>query len=138
MGKGLCDGDFSLLPMLLVSSVKNQSKLPKILLVGGQCLERVMGYSRKYPHPPLWTTLNWVPKNFRISKKDSSGLCRIPNPACSNSWGIPEFCNILNDFPGIPVKRHKILGKFMEFQSGSPSIYFRISIIVHRVCVDIF
>ena len=26
----------------LVSSVKNQSKLPKSLLVGGQCLERVM------------------------------------------------------------------------------------------------
>ena len=36
-----------------------------------------LGYSRKYPHP-LWTTLNWVPKNFRISKKDSSCLSRIP------------------------------------------------------------
>ena len=33
---------------------------------------------------PLWTTLNWLPKNFRISKKDSNSLCRIPNPADSN------------------------------------------------------
>ena len=28
--------------MPVVSSVKNQSKLPKSLLVGGQCLDRVM------------------------------------------------------------------------------------------------
>ena len=42
MGKRLCNGDFSFLPMLLVSSVKDQSKLPKSLLVGGQCLDRVM------------------------------------------------------------------------------------------------
>ena len=26
-------------------------------------------------------TLNWVPKTLRISEKDSSSLCRIPNPA---------------------------------------------------------
>ena len=31
-------------------------------------------------HTPLWTTLNWVPKNFRISKKNSSSLRMIPNP----------------------------------------------------------
>ena len=42
MGKRLCNGDFSFLPMLLISSIKNQSKLPKSLLVGGQCLDRVM------------------------------------------------------------------------------------------------
>ena len=42
MGKRLCNGDFSFLPMLLVSSVKDQSKLPKSLLVGSQCLDRVM------------------------------------------------------------------------------------------------
>ena len=83
---------------------------------------------------PLWTTLNWVPENFRISKKDSSSLCRIPNPADSKSWGIPEFCKILNGFAGIPVKIHKILGKFMEFQSRSPSIYCRICNVVHGVC----
>ena len=39
MGKRLCNGDSS---MTLVSSVKDQSKLPKSLLVGGQCLDRVM------------------------------------------------------------------------------------------------
>ena len=38
----LCNSDFSFLPTLLVSSVKDQSKLSKILLVGGQCLDRVM------------------------------------------------------------------------------------------------
>ena len=42
MGKKLYNGDFSFLPMTLVSSVKDQSKLPKSLLVGGQCLNRVM------------------------------------------------------------------------------------------------
>ena len=44
----------------------------------------VLGYSRKYPHP-LWTTLNWVTKNFRISKKDNCSFCRIPEPADSKS-----------------------------------------------------
>ena len=57
-----------------------------------------------------WTTLNWVPKNFRICKKDSSSLCRIPNPADSKYLGIPEFCKTLNEFPGIPVKIPKIWG----------------------------
>ena len=51
-----------------------------------------MGYSIKYPSPPLWTTLNWVPKNFRISKKDNSSFSRIPNLADSKSWGMPQFC----------------------------------------------
>ena len=36
-------------------------------------------------HTPLWTTLNWVPKNFRISKKNSCSFCRIPEPANSKS-----------------------------------------------------
>ena len=97
-----------------------------------------MGYSRKYPQPPLWTTLNWVLKNFRISKNDSSSFCRIPNLAGCKSWGIPEFCNTLNGFRGNPVKVHKILGKFMKFQSCSPSIFCRISNVVHWGCVDIF
>ena len=42
MGKRLWNGDLSFLPMRLVLSVKNQSKLPKSLLVGDQCLDRVM------------------------------------------------------------------------------------------------
>ena len=40
--KKLCNGDFSSLSMPLVSSVEDQSKLPKDLLVGGQCLDRVV------------------------------------------------------------------------------------------------
>ena len=42
MEKRLCNGDFSFLAMPLVSSVKDQSKLPKSLFVGGQRLDRVM------------------------------------------------------------------------------------------------
>ena len=38
----LCNGNYSFLPMPLISSIKNQSKLPKSLLVGGQCQDRVM------------------------------------------------------------------------------------------------
>ena len=40
--KKMCNGEFSFLPMPLVSSMKYQSKLPKILLVHGQCLDRVI------------------------------------------------------------------------------------------------
>ena len=42
MAKRLCDSHFSFLPMRLVSSIKDQSKLPKSLLVGGQHLDRVI------------------------------------------------------------------------------------------------
>ena len=41
-GGRLCNGDVSFFPMLLVLSVKNQSKPPKRLLAGGQCLDKVM------------------------------------------------------------------------------------------------
>ena len=75
------------------------------------------GLFQKISTTPLWTTLNWVPKTFRISKNDSSSFCRIPNLSDSKSLGIPEFCNILNGFRGIPVKIHKILGKFMDLKS---------------------
>ena len=42
MGEMLCNGDFSSLPLPLASRVKDQSKQPKLLLVGGQYLDRVM------------------------------------------------------------------------------------------------
>ena len=42
MGKRLCNRHFSFLAMLLVSSVKDQSKIPKSLLADGQCWDRVM------------------------------------------------------------------------------------------------
>ena len=106
-------------------------------------MAKILGCSRKYPPPWSRTTLNWVPRNFRISKKGSSSLRRIPNLADSKSLGIPEFCKVLNGFAGITIKIHKILGKFVEFQSDSPSIYYRISNVVHwggggRGGLDIF
>ena len=70
--------------------------------------------------------------------KNSSSLCKIPNHGDSNSWGISEFCKILNGFPGIAVKIHKILGKFMEFQSGTPSIFTEFPMASMEVYVDIF
>ena len=42
MGKRLCNDNLSFLPIPLVSSVKDQSRLPKTLLVGFQCLGRLM------------------------------------------------------------------------------------------------
>ena len=47
-GERLCNSDFSFLPMPLVSSVKDQPKLSKSLLVGGQCLDRVMFFSKSF------------------------------------------------------------------------------------------
>ena len=43
----------------------------------------------------IYAQLNWIPKNFRVSKKVNSSFCRIPNLADSKSWGIPEFCKTL-------------------------------------------
>ena len=88
----------------------------------------MIGLLRKISTTLLWMTLNWVPKNFRISKKDSSSLCRILNPADSESWGIPKFCKTLNSFSGILVKIHKILG---NSSNSSLSIYYRISNVFH-------
>ena len=93
------------------------------------CYQNAMGYSRKYPPPPYGR--HWVPRNFSISKRISSSLWRIPNPADSKSLGILEFCKVLNGFAGIPIKIHKIAGKFVEFQSVLPSIYYRISNVIH-------
>ena len=42
MGETVCNGDFSFLPLPLVFSIKDQSKLPKSLLVGGRGMDRVM------------------------------------------------------------------------------------------------
>ena len=61
-----------------------------------------------------------------------SGLFqKISTHPCGPHWTeypkMSEFWKILSGFSGIPVKIDKIWGKFMEFQSGSPSIYYRIS-----------
>ena len=106
---------------------------------GDHCYFRIRNrLFQKVSTAPLWTTLNWVLKNFRISKNDSSRFRRILNLADSKYWGIPEFCKTFDDFHGIPVKIHKILVKFMDFQSSLLSIFYRISNVVHRGCVDIF
>ena len=47
MGKRLCNRDFPFLPMRLVLSIKDQSKLPKSLLVGVQCFDRVVMFCLK-------------------------------------------------------------------------------------------
>ena len=88
-----------------------------------------MGYSRKFPPPP--------PPNgrHRIGHLNITGFPRItvavsaviPNLADSRSWGNSRIFKTFNGFCGIPVKIHKILGKFMDFQSCSPSIFYRIS-----------
>ena len=49
-----------------------------------------------------------------------------------------QILQYLNGFRGIPVKVHKSLVKFMDFQSCSPSIFYGISSVVHEVCVWIF
>ena len=68
-----------------------------------------MDYSRKYPPPPpphththTWTTLNWVPKKFRISKNHKCSFFKIPKTADSN---LEEFQNFA---------RHWVV--FLEFQ----------------------
>ena len=48
MGKTFCNSDFLFLPMPLVSGIKDQSKLPKSLLVGGHGLDRVMSCLRPF------------------------------------------------------------------------------------------
>ena len=49
-----------------------------------------------------------------------------------------NFAKNLNGFPGIPVKIYKLLGEFVDFQSYSLSISYKISNVVHRGGVSIF
>ena len=103
--------------------------------------EKIVGIQWAIPEistPPLWTTLNWVPKIPGFPRRTVAVYAGFQTLLDSKSWGIPEFCKILNGFAGIPIKIHKMLGKYMEFQSGSLSIYYRISNVVHGGCVDIF
>ena len=48
MGERLCNCNFSFLHVPPVSSIKDQSKLPKGLLEGGQCLDIVMLYLKPF------------------------------------------------------------------------------------------
>ena len=55
-------------------------------------------------HPPMDHTELGTQK-FQDFQKI---LCGIPNPGDSSFWGIPKFSKILNGFPGISAKIHKI------------------------------
>ena len=66
-----------------------------------------LGYPRKCSPP---SAMDDTFRIFRISKKNNSSFCRIPNPAHSKSCGIPEVCETLNGFPGIQVKFRKFVG----------------------------
>ena len=73
-----------------------------------------------------WQT-NKIESDWSNSPRHSSSR-QFPSPSSdSKSYGIPGFCKSLNGFRGIQVKIHKIWGKFMDFQSCSTSIFYRIS-----------
>ena len=59
---------------------------------------------------PLWTTLNWVLKNFRISKNDNSRFCRIPNLAHSKYWEFQNFTRLWMIFVKFRWKFQKFWG----------------------------
>ena len=78
-------------------------------------------------HTPLWTTLNWILKNFRISKNDSSRFCRIPNLADSKYWGIPDFAKLIMILVEFRSKFTKFWGNswissqaYQAFSTGFP------------------
>ena len=90
MRKRLYNGDFSFLPMLLDLNVKNQSKLPKSLLVGGQCLDRVMFCSKPSDFDDFSLTLTkylmfpnsyFCEKNLKSTSLQNSSLA-YATPAC--------------------------------------------------------
>ena len=83
------------------------------------------------PPPPPWTTLNWVPTNCRISKKDNCSFCRIPELLIQHLEEFQNFTKILMVFLEFRLKFAKYLGKFVNFQSYSLSISYRISNVVH-------
>ena len=63
---------------------------------------------------PSWTTVNGVPKNFRISEKCSGSLCTIPYLLIKNLGDFQNFARLSMVFLEFQSK----LTKFMEFQSG--------------------
>ena len=90
MGKNLCNSDFSVLPMPLVSSVKNQSKLPISLLVGGQCLGRVTfclipfdfnDFSSKLTKYSMFTNSHFCEKILNRASPENSTIA-FATPVC--------------------------------------------------------
>ena len=104
IGKSLCKGDFSFLPMPQVSSVKNQSKLPKSLLVGDQFLDRVVFCLKPFDLNDFsWKLTKYLfpysyfcGKNLKSSfpRKLKSCICNISLPrALHNLVAVDQIVN---------------------------------------------
>ena len=97
-----------------------------------------MGYFRKYQHPlPQWTTLNWVPKNLRISKEqkflqDSKACCftvlrnsRILQDFEWFSWNSCQNSRNFVEIHGFPVRiTEHFLQDFQCRPSGGVDIFW--------------
>ena len=91
MGKRLCNVDFSFLPMSLVSSTKNQSKLFKSLLIGDQCLGRVMfclkpfdlnDFSLKLMKYSMFSNSYFCEKKSEIELPQKTQALHFATPVC--------------------------------------------------------
>ena len=98
MGKQLYNDEFLCLPMPLVSSVKNQSKLPPgSLLVGGQCLDRVTFCLKPFQfndfNLKLRKYLMFSNRHFCVKNLKSS-FPRKPKPCICNTSLPPALHNL--------------------------------------------
>ena len=64
-----------------------------------------------------------------VRRHDRSFVIRLLEPAINRclygdlyNLGVQHRYGTLDGFPGIPVKIHKVFGKFMEFRLVLPSI----------------
>ena len=73
MRERLCNRDFSFWPLPLVSSVKDQSKLPKSLLVGVQCFNTNVMFSLKSADLNDFS-LKLMKYSYAHRKVDTSGI----------------------------------------------------------------
>ena len=96
MGELVYNSDFSFLPMPLVSSIKDQSKLPKSLVVGGQVLDRVMfclrpfdfnDFSLKLTKYLMFTNSHFLCKSLKLSfpRKLKPYICSTSLPRALHS-----------------------------------------------------
>ena len=83
------NGDFSFLPMPLVSSVKNQFKLPKGLLVGDQFLDRVTFCLKPFDFNDFSLKLT------KYLMFPNSHLCHICSPEKSSLAFASPVCLVL-------------------------------------------
>ena len=91
MRKRLYNGDFSFLLMPLVLSIKALSKLRKCLLVGGQCLDRVMfclqpvdfnDFSLKLTKYLMFPNNHFCVKICNRASSENSNLVAFAAPVC--------------------------------------------------------